>query len=649
VAAGIYADRAPERIWQADQTTLTSQTAALTAIQTATAAIQTDMQSLNTLAGPLSARTVASSNRNVVTATAAEGTILGNHTVVVNSLAAAGSWYSSLVSTPTVTLPTSSITITSTSGNPVSFATGMNTTTGIKNPGDTLNDLASAINSYVSPTGAKLGVTATVVSDSTGSRLAIISKTAGTAADFSVAEPYTTWTAPEMSSGESLGANSLTMTSAAGTATIATTSGESYATLATAINNATVVNAPTAYASAVSTLTGSTALTAGSITTIQDNATGNTMTFTAASGDSVADLNNAIAAAVTAGTLSPNVAGSITGGQEVISQGPTDKGITVSTNDSALGVMGAAPGTMMPLGLTATATTDTSGNTFLTITSPTTTPFTINEPSASGSSFQFTQSVAGADALLTVDGVPIDSAGNTVTGAIPGVTLTLLSANPGSQTGLEVGSDASAVATAINQFVSDYNTAIGLVNSQFNLSSSTNAAGITSSTEGVLASDPTVVDLQGTLERAVSYLNAPTTGTTTVSTLHDLGITTNADGTLAIDSTTLNNALTNNSVDVQNFFEGASLNGFASSLNNSLNKFLEPANGAFTVDLRSISATNANLTSEINAFETNYIASQQKILTAMYSAAEIALQQLPQEMQQIQAELGNNSNGKSAG
>ena len=74
VAAAIYADRAPERAWQADQTTLSSQTTALTAIQTATQALATDMQNLNTLTGPLSVRTVTSSNSSDVTATAATGT-----------------------------------------------------------------------------------------------------------------------------------------------------------------------------------------------------------------------------------------------------------------------------------------------------------------------------------------------------------------------------------------------------------------------------------------------------------------------------------------------------------------------------------------------------------------------------------------------
>ena len=639
VAAAIYADNAPARIWEGDQTTLTSQTTALTAIQTATTAIATDMEALNTLTGPLSARTVTSSSSDV-TATAAEGTVLGDHTVVVNSLAAQGSWYSSLESSPTATLAAGSFTLTTAAGLSATFKTGPTTGTA----GDTLTDLAATINSYISPTGASLGVTATVVSDSTGSRLAIVSNSPGTAADFSVSEPFTTWTAPEMSSGESLGANSLTLTSAAGTATIATTSGETYVELAAAINTAQAEAPPTSYSSTLAPLTATTALTVGSVTTIDDASTGNTFTYTAIAGSTVASLNGAIAAAVATGTLSANVAGTITGGNEVISEGTSGPGITVSTNDSVLGAMAAAPGATVPLGLTATNPPDpgSSSSTNLTIASPNGTPFTINEPSSTGTVFQFTQATAGADASITVDGVPADYASNTVTGAIPGVTLTLLGTTSGSQVDLAIGSDATQVSTAINQFVTDYNTAIGLVNTQFTFSSTTG-------TEGVLASDPTVVSLQSTLEQALNYVNTPATGKTTVSTLNDLGISAGADGTLTVDSTTLDNALTNNPTDVQNFFEGASLNGFANSLTNTLNTFTDPANGAFTVDLSGISESSANLTSEINSFETNYIANQQTVLTAMYSSAEIALQQLPQEMQELNSELGFTNNGSSSG
>ena len=529
VTAAIYADNAPERVWVADQTTLTSQSTALTSIQTATEAVATDMQNLNTLTGPLAARTVTSSDSNDLSATAATGTVSGTHTVVVNSLATMGSWYSDLESSATATLPTSSLTITTAAGATATIATGSG------NAGDTLNDLATAIN------GQNLGITATVVSDSTGSRLAIISNSSGSAADFSITSANytgTSWTSPDMPTGATLGANTVTLTIGGTPTTITTTSGETYAQLATAIN-------------------------------------GLGLGVTAAAGSDANGTNL---------TITSNV--------------PTGGGPTPS--------------------------------------------FTINEPA-----FGFTQAVAGANASLTVDGVPIDSASNTVAGAISGVTLDLLGAAPGSPFSLTVASDASTISTAINQFVTDYNTAIGLVNSQFADTSSTDSSGTTTTSQGVLASDPTVVSLQSTLEQALSYVATPATGTTTVSTLADLGITVANDGTLSVDSTTLDNALTNNPTDVQNFFEGTALNGFANTTYNALNNFTSPANGAFKVDLSSISASSSSLTSQINDFENGYIANQQTLLTADFTSAEVALQQLPQEMQELNSELGFTNSGNN--
>jgi flagellar hook-associated protein 2 len=165
----------------------------------------------------------------------------------------------------------------------------------------------------------------------------------------------------------------------------------------------------------------------------------------------------------------------------------------------------------------------------------------------------------------------------------------------------------------------------------------------------VLASDPTVVSLQSTLEQAMSYTYKPATGTTTVSNLSNLGITVGDDGTLSVDSTTLNAALVNNPSDVATFLQGSALNGFANSLYNAVNTFTSPADGSFQVDLSSISSSSAALTAQINDFETGYIASQQTLLTAEYTQAEIALQQLPQEMQQLNSELGFNTNGSSNG
>ena len=92
----------------------------------------------------------------------------------------------------------------------------------------------------------------------------------------------------------------------------------------------------------------------------------------------------------------------------------------------------------------------------------------------------------------------------------------------------------------------------------------------------MLGSDSTVSNLQSTMEQALNYSATPATGTTTVSTLNDLGITMGTDGTLSVDTSTLNSALINDPNDVQNFFQGPALNGFANSMTNALTTYTDP-------------------------------------------------------------------------
>ena len=114
-----------------------------------------------------------------------------------------------------------------------------------------------------------------------------------------------------------------------------------------------------------------------------------------------------------------------------------------------------------------------------------------------------------------------------------------------------------------------------------------------------------------------------------------------------MDSTTLSNVLQNNFSDVQNFFQGASLNGFANSLDQQLTSFISPADGAFTVDLQSISTESSGFQTDITNFQTNVITPLQTQLQSEFNQAEILLQQLPTEMKQIDTELGENSSSGS--
>jgi flagellin len=114
---------------------------------------------------------------------------------------------------------------------------------------------------------------------------------------------------------------------------------------ATNFNGANVFssNAPVSFTSTQGTLTGATALAANSTVTINDSTTGGTFVFNAGgAGSTITALNTAIASAVTAGTLSSTVSGSLVGGQEVIANSVATEGINVSTNAAALGPMVAA-------------------------------------------------------------------------------------------------------------------------------------------------------------------------------------------------------------------------------------------------------------------------------------------------------------------
>lgn len=246
----------------------------------------------------------------------------------------------------------------------------------------------------------------------------------------------------------------------------------------------------------------------------------------------------------------------------------------------------------------------------------------------------FTQAVTGADASLTVDGIPIDSASNTVSGVVAGVTFNLVGASPGTEVDISVAPDSSQISQAVSNFVSAYNTVVGDVNQEYTVGS--NGA------EGPLAGDPTLGILQDQLLAAGSYSAGGS-----ISTLADLGITMNNDGTLTLDSGALLNAIQEDPSAVQNFFQGTASNGFANNLSNQMDALTNAADGAFTVDLSSIQQENNGLQNQINDFQ-SYLSDQQTLLTNEYNQADILLQQLPMEEAQINAELGYTPNSSSS-
>lgn len=237
----------------------------------------------------------------------------------------------------------------------------------------------------------------------------------------------------------------------------------------------------------------------------------------------------------------------------------------------------------------------------------------------------FTSSV-GQDAQLTVDGVPVDSASNTVTGALQGVTLSL--GNTGS-TQITVEPNTTGAATALQNFVTDYNDVISSINDQYTLNSSGN--------EGVLAGDSMLESLQSSL---LSMVSTAVTGAGPYTNLQSLGIEMQNDGTLQIDSSTLSNALSSDYSDVQNFFQSTSPQGWGQIANTEMTQLTDPTLGPVAVDINGLTQTNSDLSNQISDFEANMSVVQQQ-LTTQYDNLDTLLMQYPMQIQEAQAQLGS--------
>lgn len=239
----------------------------------------------------------------------------------------------------------------------------------------------------------------------------------------------------------------------------------------------------------------------------------------------------------------------------------------------------------------------------------------------------FTQGTAGVDAQLSVDGVPVESASNTITGVIPGVTLTLGSADPTTPVQVSIAPDTTEAANAVSTFMDAYNTVIKDINAQYTADSSGN--------EGALAGDSALRMVQSQLLDAVSFSTA---GTGQYVNLQSLGLEMQNDGTLQLNASVMNDTLTNHYGDFQNFFQSISPMGFGQSVGNTLLQLTDVTDGPLQVDISGLNTTDSDLTNQIDDFEARMSDVQQQLLQ-QYSNINTLLEQYPEQIQQITAQL----------
>ena len=166
-----------ETPWKSQLATLQTQDTVISSLGTMLSALSTDVSQFTDFTGVLSQKEGSSSDPNVLAlSSASTSAIAGTHTIIVNSLASTSSGYLDQISNASDTLA-GSISI--------QVGTGAAQTLTLDSSDNTLAGLASAINS------AGVGVTASVLTDTTGSRLSLVSGISGAAGDISVTSAIT--------------------------------------------------------------------------------------------------------------------------------------------------------------------------------------------------------------------------------------------------------------------------------------------------------------------------------------------------------------------------------------------------------------------------------------------------------------------------
>lgn len=253
--------------------------------------------------------------------------------------------------------------------------------------------------------------------------------------------------------------------------------------------------------------------------------------------------------------------------------------------------------------------------------------YTIN-----GGATQYSSSntISGA----AVSGTPNSTTNPGATQTIPGVSLSLNGVTGSTPVTVTVGSPAPStqnIQTAVQQFITDYNSAISTIQTQL-----TQAPSSSDPTQGTLFGDS---DLQQLLSTMREQMDATVGGlTASITSMLDIGVSTGAasgssapsqssiSGNLTLDVNALTQALTNNGSAVKSMLQSWSIN-FSFMVDNE-------ASPGGTIDSR-IQGDDTQI---------NYLATQISNLNAANAAKQ---QDLVNEFAQMEATLSSNQSTSS--
>ena len=218
----------------------------------------------------------------------------------------------------------------------------------------------------------------------------------------------------------------------------------------------------------------------------------------------------------------------------------------------------------------------------------------------------------------TLNPVTLHRSSNTITDAIPGVTLSLTKTTGTSGVSVNVTRDNGAVKANIQNFVKAYNDIVTFVNKE-------TAYDATTKTGAILYSETSVKGIVSQIRQALS---APISGLTTFSSGGEIGFKTNREGTITLEEAKLDSALSTNYNAVKSLFiNQTTVAGIAQRVNKAIDAIGDAVSGSLTGRKNSLTGQINSLTDQIGRKETAISAYEER-LKIQYAKLDSLLRQL---------------------
>jgi flagellar hook-associated protein 2 len=232
-----------------------------------------------------------------------------------------------------------------------------------------------------------------------------------------------------------------------------------------------------------------------------------------------------------------------------------------------------------------------------------------------------TMSHTGSVAQFDVDGKPTTSTSNQVAGVIPGATIDLNATFSTNETAtLTIAPNAAPLETALQNVATAYNGVLSELATQ------------TGASAGPLGGN----SILGSIRSLMSEFTFYSASSGSVSSLMDLGVSINEDGTMSVDNSVLSAMAPQQLGDALKFI-GDGTQGL-SAMAQSFDNFSDTASGVIQQDIAQDNTSVQNLSNQITDMSTR-ISSEQAAETSKLEAADAALAELENQQTTLSASI----------